>query len=114
MLREDSQANPSEKIQIHGVGDPKYWRTWKALAKTSELIQQRIQTPEGLGRSRGCMEGTMCWQAGYEEGLWALVDEDDTESEKPRRKLDKWRGNSSDGESSTRTKWRAEATKTHF
>lgn len=39
------------------------------------------------------MEGTMCWQAGYEEGLWALVDEDDTESEKPRRKLDKWRGN---------------------
>lgn len=87
MLREAPKQTLLEKINSWWWGS-KYWRTWKAL----ELIQYRIQTPEG-SEAEAAWGGTMCWQVGSEEGLWAPVGEDNAGSEKPRRKLDKRRGN---------------------
>ena len=82
-----TQANPSWEDKFMVVG----------IQILEDLESPGINSVENTNsrriRSRGCMGGTMCWQVGSEEGLWAPVGEDDAGSEKPRRKLDKRRGN---------------------
>lgn len=56
MLREAPKQNLLEKINSWWWG-PKYWRTWKTLAKN--LLINSVETINSRIRSRGCMEGTM-------------------------------------------------------